>query len=374
MLDRATYGVSLGGSCACRERAVRALKFQPVDRTPIWGGWTTGADFLEYMGGVSYWDDPWKSVVEAHRKLGVDLFPGGIYAPHSKTDFRATDSRKAYKESRANFKTPEDVLQYVRQLPDPETLEKEFDFEKSYNEMLRDVQQKQEALGDDILWLPMFRTCCFNWHNDFGYEPYFMALALYPEEMKKLFEHAGEVGRLDNQMRVQLFLEEGLPRAMFAGVDLCDNRGPMVGIELLRHIYFPNLKRALAPLLEADITVIWHSDGNIMPLLDDLIACGVGGFQGFQEETGVELEALPKLKLHSGRKPILWGSMSVSRTLPLGTVDDVKREVERSIDILGPGGGHFLGPANTIGPEVPFENLLAMHEHAQEYGDRGCNP
>jgi hypothetical protein len=357
-----------------RERAERALTFEPVDRTPIWGGWTTGANFLEYVGGVSYWDDPWKSIVEAHRKLGVDLFPGEVYGPHSKTEFRSSDFRKVYQEARANFKEPEDVLEYVQKLPDPATLEKEFDFEKFYNEMRRDIEQKQEDLGDDILWLPVFRTCYFNWHWQFGYEPYFMALVLYPGEMKKLFDHAGEVARLDNQMRVQLFRDLRLPPAMFNGVDLCDNRGPMVGVRLLREIYFPNLRRSLVPLVEAGITVIWHSDGNIVPLLDDLIACGVGGFQGFQEETGVELEALPKLKLPTGRKPILWGSMSVSRTLPFGTLEDVKREVERSIDILGPGGGHFLGPSNTIGPEVPFENLLAMHEHARDYGLPRCRP
>ena len=89
--------------------------------------------------------------------------------------------------------------------------------------------------------------------------------------------------------------------------------------------------------------------------------------------TCVDLAALPKLKLSRGRKPILWGSMLITRTLPFGMVEDVKREVERSIDILGPGGGHFISPSNTIGPEVPFESQLAMHEHVQEYyGVCGC--
>ena len=58
--------------------------------------------------------------------------------------------------------------------------------------------------------------------------------------------------------------------------------------------------------------------------------------------------------------------MSVTRTLPFGTEENVKRKVERCIDILSPGGGHF------IGPEVPFENQQAMHEHVQEYGVCDC--
>ena len=350
-----------------RDRAIAALNFEPVDRTPIWGGWTTGADFLEYVSGKSYWDDPWGTVVAAHRKLGVDLFLGEVYGPHSPDEFRSTDFRQVLVDAAANYSGPEDVVAYIDALPDPETLERDFDYDDTYREFVADVRWKQEDLGDDILWLPIFRTCMFNWHVQFGNENFFLALGLYPEAMGRLFDYIGEVARLDNRMRADVLRDEGLPLSMFNGVDLCDNRGPIVSPELLRKIYFPNLKRSLQPLVDAGVTVIWHSDGYIVPLLEDLIDCGARGFQGFQEETGVVLADLPKLKLPTGRKPALWGSMSVARTLPAGTVEDVKREVERCVDVLGPGGGHFLGPANTIGPEVPHENLIAMHEHAQAY-------
>ncbi len=351
-----------------RERAIRALNFQPVDRVPIWGGWITGVDFLEYVSGKAYWDDPWGTIVATHRKLGVDLFPGEVYGPYSPKEFRSTDFSKIQAEAQTKFGSPEDVLAYVNSLPDPDTLGKEFDYEDSYNKLLQDIKQKQGDLGDDILWLPVFRTCYFNWHVQFGYENFLAAIGLYPGDMKKLFEYAGEVARLDNQMRVDLFRSEGLPLSMFNGVDLCDNRGPIVSLKVLKEIYFPNLRRSLQPLVDAGVTIIWHSDGNILPLLADLIDSGVRGFQGFQEEVGVKLEELPKISLLIGKKPALWGSISVSRTLPFGTVDDVRREVERCIDVLAPGGGYFLGPTNTIGPEVPHENLLFMHEHTHEYG------
>ena len=47
------------------------------------GGWITGADFLEYISGRSYWDDPWGTIVACHRKLGVDLFPGEVHGAFS---------------------------------------------------------------------------------------------------------------------------------------------------------------------------------------------------------------------------------------------------------------------------------------------------
>ena len=132
---------------------------------------------------------------------------------------------------------------------------------------------------------------------------FFLALGLYPDAMRHLFEFAGETARLDNLVRLELCQKQGLPLSMFNGVDLCDNRGPMASPDLLRRIYFPSLKHSLKPLVDAGVTVIWHSDGNIVPLFQDLIDCGVRGFQGFQEETGVCLADLPKLTLPTGRKP-----------------------------------------------------------------------
>ena len=55
-------------------------------------------------------------------------------------------------------------------------------------------------------------------------------------------------------------------------------------------LYFPELRRAVQPLIDNDIRIIWHCDGNIMPILDHLIDLGVSGLQGFQEEAGVPFE------------------------------------------------------------------------------------
>ena len=166
-----------------RERAIKGLNFEDPDRVPIWGGWITGADFLDYVSGKSYWDDPWGTIVEAHRKLGVDLFPGEVYGPHSRGEFRSMDYRITMEETREKFKEPEDVLDFIEALPEPESLEKQFDFGGRYEELLSDLTRRQEDCGDDILWLPVFRTCYFNWNVEFGNELFFLALGLYPDAM-----------------------------------------------------------------------------------------------------------------------------------------------------------------------------------------------
>ena len=120
---------------------------------------------------------------------------------------------------------------------------------------------------------------------------------------------------------------------------------------------------------EAGIGIIWHCDGNILPILDQLIhIIGVAGFQGFQEETGCTLERIAARRTRDGQKLILWGSLSVTTTLPFGTVDDVKHDVERCFRIAAPGGGFALAPTSSILPETPRENIMTMYEHGKHFG------
>ncbi|MGB9596913.1 MAG: uroporphyrinogen decarboxylase family protein, partial [Candidatus Poribacteria bacterium] len=139
--------------------------------------------------------------------------------------------------------------------------------------------------------------------------------------------------------------------------------------DMLDKLYFPHLARAVQPLHDAGIGIVWHSDGNILPIIDRLInLVGVSGFQGFQEETGCTLEKVAEYKTRNGEKLILWGSISVTTTLPFGTVDDVKRDVERCFKVAAPGGGFGLASTSSILPETPLENIITMFEYGKNFG------
>jgi uroporphyrinogen decarboxylase len=124
----------------------------------------------------------------------------------------------------------------------------------------------------------------------------------------------------------------------------------------------------LEPLVRAGINIIWHCDGDVTPIIDRMLAMGVAGFQGFQEDAGVRLDKLVRARTIKGRRPILLGSVQARSVLPFGTVDDVKQEVERCINVVGRESGFVLGPSAVIQPEIPIENIRAMYDHAKEYG------
>jgi uroporphyrinogen-III decarboxylase len=123
------------------------------------------------------------------------------------------------------------------------------------------------------------------------------------------------------------------------------------------------------PLHEAGIRIVWHCDGDVRPILGRLIdGVGVAGFQGFQEETGCTLETIAARRTHGGRKLILWGSISVTTTLPFGDADGVRRDIERCFRVAAPGGGFALASSSSILPETPLANIRALWEHGRRFG------
>ena len=165
----------------------------------------------------------------------------------------------------------------------------------------------------------------------FGYENYVMALTLYADVMERLFAHDAERAFLANRAVAESTRQNGLVPFVWTGTDACDNRGSFVNPGIMEQIYFPHLQRALEPLHDAGITVVWHSDGNITPIAPALLRAGVDGFQGLQEhiDTRVDVAGLDSLRTRRGRRPVFVGSVASTVTMPFGTTDDVRVEVRR---------------------------------------------
>jgi len=75
-----------------------------------------------------------------------------------------------------------------------------------------------------------------------------------------------------------------------------------------------------------------------------------------------------KIKEKAGRDLALWGSIDTHIVLPKGSLQDVKDEVKKKIEILGDGGGYILSADHNILIDIPMKNLEAMFEAAIEFG------
>ena len=113
--------------------------------------------------------------------------------------------------------------------------------------------------------------------------------------------------------------------------------------------------------------VLFHSDGDVEPLIPDFIEIGVDILNPIQTSAG-KMSDLASLKKHYGNNIVFCGGIDSHRILPHGSVADVRNEVRRVIQTLGPGGGCMIGAVHTVMNDVPPENVLAMVDAVEEFG------
>ena len=144
------------------------------------------------------------------------------------------------------------------------------------------------------------------------------------------------------------------------GDDVGSQRGLLMSAPMWRRWLKPRLARVIsvAKMARPDVLVFYHSDGDIRPIIPDLIEIGVDILNPIQPECMDPAE----LKTKYGHRLAFWGGIGIQTTLPFGTPDDVRREVKLRIETVGKGGGLLLAPTHVIEPEVPWENILAFVE------------
>lgn len=353
-----------------RDIALATLYRERVSAPCYTQGFITGSAFYTQITGRDYWSDPEGVFVEMVRRVGANLIIQWYYPGESQRRLeRGEIMHEPHQHRAAGFRGPEDVLRVIDGLPDDAAVVRDFDHEVAAQAYAARVQAHQALFGEDALVIDHFGQADFMGpYNSWGYENYLTAAALDPQAMRRYYHYTALVGRLTNEALVLAVEKYGLPPFAYTGQDICGANGPLMSPKMLREIYFPELKWCLEPLVAGNVRIIWHCDGNIMPILDDLMDLGVSGLQGFEEEHGVDYAQMCALKDRQGQPIILLGCVSVTSTLPWGTVEDVKASVERSFTLAGPGRGHVLSTTSSTLPETPLENIEAMFEHTRTFG------
>ena len=144
--------------------------------------------------------------------------------------------------------------------------------------------------------------------------------------------------------------------------DIADSTTTLFSPAFLRKELMPCLERLVAAWHAHGVKAIYHSDGNLWGVLDDLVAAGIDGLNPLEPLSNMDAAAV------RARYPdlVLVGGVDASRLLPYGTPGEVRAEVTRLLDATG-GRGHILGSSTEIHPACKLENVLAMWETAREW-------
>jgi uroporphyrinogen decarboxylase len=113
----------------------------------------------------------------------------------------------------------------------------------------------------------------------------------------------------------------------------------------------------------ADVKVLLHSCGAIVPLIDDLIEAGVDVLNPVQTRAaGMDTEAL---FARFGGRVAFWGGFDEQQILPFGSKDEIEAEAARLMRTLPR--GYVFGPGHNIQADTPAGNVEAMFDAAEKF-------
>jgi uroporphyrinogen decarboxylase len=193
-----------------------------------------------------------------------------------------------------------------------------------------------------------------------GLETFSYLLYDDPALVAEMFEVGGRlaVGLFDYMARLP-----GVG-ALWLADDLAYGSGPFVSPEVLRKYLFPWYRKISEIAHGIDCPLLFHSDGNLLSVLDDLVEIGFNAIQPV-EPNAMDIK---RLKQKYAGRLCLVGNIDLGYTLTRGTPDQVRGEVQQRIRDVGPGGGYCVGSSNTVTNYVPLENFRAMVDATFAYG------
>ena len=147
------------------------------------------------------------------------------------------------------------------------------------------------------------------------------------------------------------------------GSDWGSQHGLLMSADMWREQLAPGERYEYKLVHEAGKDVWLHSCGNMEAILDDLVEMGLDVLNPVQPEC----MDIYRLKDRYGPQLTFWGGISTQQTLPYGTPDELRAEIDRVVGYMSQGGGYITAPAQYIQTDVPLENMLALIEQARSH-------
>lgn len=186
-----------------------------------------------------------------------------------------------------------------------------------------------------------------------GYERLLSDLALHPDLAERILEipyrfHLAAAKRL---------VEMGVDM-IWIGDDVGTQKGMLISPKMWQKFFKPRMANFIGELkaINAQVKVAYHSDGNIYPIIPELIEIGLDVLNPVQPACMDPC----RLKREFGENLCFWGSVDEQYTLPFGSPDRVRAEIIDRLKTLGESGGLILGPTHHVQLDTPLENFWAM--------------
>lgn len=194
-----------------------------------------------------------------------------------------------------------------------------------------------------------------------GFETFVTALVENPSLVERMFQKIGELHY--NMIKTVASMEH--VGAIWYTDDIAYAGGLFVSPAIYRQHLFPWMRKMKDVCRQRDLPFLFHSDGNLWEVMEDLIEIGVNALHPIEPKA----MDIAEVKRRVGHRLCLIGNIDLGYTLTRGTPEEVRAEVRERIRVCAPGGGYCVGSSNSVTNYVPLANYKAMIEAAREFGD-----
>jgi uroporphyrinogen-III decarboxylase len=142
--------------------------------------------------------------------------------------------------------------------------------------------------------------------------------------------------------------------------DMAFNTAPFFSPKVFHDLVLPRYRR-----LAKKVTLPWviHTDGNIVPFLEDLMSVGIAGLHPI-EKGAMDIRSMKRM--HADRLCLL-GNVDLN-LLGMGSPEAVDQEVRELIRDVAPGGGYIVTSGNSLAAYCLPDNVMALSRAVQRYG------
>lgn len=191
------------------------------------------------------------------------------------------------------------------------------------------------------------------------------------EFCRRLYEDPAAI-KAEAEARLAAALERAEHLARHGGLDgfalctdYCFNRGPFLSPALFSEFVTPYLARLIAAYRALGFYTIKHTDGNIMPILDQLLQANPHALHSLDPQAGVDIA---EVKRRCGAQVCLIGNVNCG-LLDTGTDAEVIASARYALEHGMPGGGYIFSTSNCIYTGMRLERYELMQKVWREEGN-----
>lgn len=227
--------------------------------------------------------------------------------------------------------------------PDPNRPELYLDSEQ----MIRDFKDEYWIVGVTVTTI--FETA---WALR-GLEQMLMDMATKPDLANQLLEIPFQYHLTAAKKLVEMGVD-----MIWIGDDMGTQHKMLISPRMWRKYFKHRMATFIAELktINPNVKIAYHTDGNVIPVIPELIEIGLDVLNPIQPASMEPAE----IKKKFGDRLSFWGTIDEQRTLPFGSPKDVADEIRQRLKTVGHDGGLILAPTHHVQLDTPLENFWAM--------------